>query len=380
MIQKIKVEGYQSLKSVELELGRFTVILGESNVGKSAMLRAVKALVENQTGLEDFLTIGMKVCRVELSMDSGNDDVLGVVWEKKKSGTQYHIHSTASQSLDKFGKGVGVPVEVINVLKMERIEFAPGTKFAPNFHDQFSTPFLLEETGGRVAKMLGEMSGVNLLYRANAEANVRAKRQMQKAAELTIALEKQKTQLAAYEFIRVKGPRLQEAKAFLVGVEQSASEVEKMARCFMEFARWQSASVLAHYTVDTLKPVLAASPSLTVAESIMQEIKRMKEVQLSWLKAAVSSKDNRKAIVKLSDLRSVSFVAIGDEADVVFMMRKTGDAWLNATHAVGVCQRFLKELQTKKERATSVLLALEKDLKVCPYCGHPLHKEGETCQ
>ena len=374
MIRKVRVEGYQSLKDVEVTFGRFTVILGESNVGKSALLRAIKAVVENQTGL-DFLTTGAKVCRVEMSLDAG-EDVIGVVWEKRKSGTQYSLHT---QAIEKFGKGVGVPVEIINALKLERIEFAAGIKFSPNFHDQFSTPFLLEETGGRVAKMLGEMSGVNLLYRATAEANVRAKRNSQKAEDYAYALEKLRTALQGYEFIRTKGPALQEAKKQLGTVEAEAKELLGMVKTASSYQTWIHMVDEAEGEALSLAPIKEAEIPLARAEAGMPEIKRGKEVLVSWLKAAVAAKDARKVIQKMEPLAEVDFGTIEEDADTVFLMRKTRDAWDNSRVAAQLCEQYVSEHRAAVKKSETALHALEKELKVCPYCGQPLHKKGESC-
>lgn len=42
--QSIRVQGFQSLYDVSLDLGGFTVIVGPSSSGKSAFIRSVKAV------------------------------------------------------------------------------------------------------------------------------------------------------------------------------------------------------------------------------------------------------------------------------------------------------------------------------------------------
>ena len=45
MIKAVQVKGYQSLYDIKVELGMFTVIYGESDVGKSAFYRALRGLI-----------------------------------------------------------------------------------------------------------------------------------------------------------------------------------------------------------------------------------------------------------------------------------------------------------------------------------------------
>ena len=47
MIERVHIQGFQSLADVDLELGGFTVIQGKSNSGKSAFIRALRAVVTN---------------------------------------------------------------------------------------------------------------------------------------------------------------------------------------------------------------------------------------------------------------------------------------------------------------------------------------------
>lgn len=376
MIRKIKVEGYQSLKSAEIELGKFTVILGESNVGKSALLRSVKAVVENQTGLDDFLTVGMKSCRVELTLQRG-EEMIGVIWEKTKKGTQYTIHT--KEASEKLGKGVGVPVEVQNALRMERIDFAQGIRYTPNFHDQFSTPFLLEESGSRVAKMLGEMSGVNLLYRAIAEANVRAKRNGQKANDQATSLEKLSAKLKEYEFIRVKGPKLQEAKQLLAGVEGDAKALSRMQQVYSDWAMWQQASDKAHVLQSSLAPILTIPVPLEEATVGLNDTRIMRDRLVAWLKAAVYARDCGIAKEKISKLKGVVWEPIEEAAEHVFLMRKARDSWAEAGASQAVARGYVLSQTNEVVQTKGRLDILVTKLKVCPFCGHMMHKEGETC-
>ena len=50
MLERIEVKDYQSLADVDIPFGRFTVIVGPSGNGKSALIRALKALCFNQVG------------------------------------------------------------------------------------------------------------------------------------------------------------------------------------------------------------------------------------------------------------------------------------------------------------------------------------------
>lgn len=167
MISQIHVKDFQSLRDVSIELGKFTVIVGESGTGKSAFIRAVLKMSRNDavsgtSSGEDWSHLPPAAKNAEVSMLV--DDHL-VQWVKGKDN-KYLIDG---ETLNKVGKGC--PDEVQDILRMREITFDGIDRYHLNFAQQFDLPFLLSDTGSRVAKILGEITNVNVLYAANREAN-----------------------------------------------------------------------------------------------------------------------------------------------------------------------------------------------------------------
>lgn len=167
MLDHIHVQGFQSLRAVDIDLGRFTVILGESGTGKSAFIRSVLKMVRNDavsgtSGGETWshLPPSTANAEVELSVDAHK-----VRWVKGRDN-KYVVDGAP---LLKVGKGC--PDEVQDVLKMRELSFDGADKYHLNFSQQFDMPFLLDDSGSKVAKILGEITNVNILYAANRQAN-----------------------------------------------------------------------------------------------------------------------------------------------------------------------------------------------------------------
>ena len=49
-LQRVKIENFRGIKSLELELGELTVLIGENNTGKSTVLEALKVLIDRSRG------------------------------------------------------------------------------------------------------------------------------------------------------------------------------------------------------------------------------------------------------------------------------------------------------------------------------------------
>ncbi|AYO30533.1 hypothetical protein D2962_07770 [Biomaibacter acetigenes] len=71
-IKSIKLVNFQSHKNTEISLDEgLTVILGPTDQGKSAIIRALKWVLYNEPRGTDFITVGCKYCRVTLEMSNG---------------------------------------------------------------------------------------------------------------------------------------------------------------------------------------------------------------------------------------------------------------------------------------------------------------------
>lgn len=185
MLTKIRIIDFQSLHDVDLELGRFTVIVGPSDVGKSAVIRAIHSAVVNRSG-QDFIRSGTTESKVALVFEDGV-----LAWLKGGSTT----YKLGKKNFEKPGRTV--PEEVANFLRLGDIQVG-DEKLNPNIHGQFQPPFLVTSSPGTRARLIGEMSGINTLYLAIAESNRRGQASKRLQTTRIGDLEKSKEELRGY--------------------------------------------------------------------------------------------------------------------------------------------------------------------------------------
>lgn len=116
---KILVRNFQSLYSAGLEVSGLTVVTGPSDMGKSALVRAVEAALFHRSG-DEFVSEGELCSEVYLGWEG--DDPFSLVWkkgwkmvpgrleEKKESINEFIVNGV---SLKKVGRSQ--PVEVANL-------------------------------------------------------------------------------------------------------------------------------------------------------------------------------------------------------------------------------------------------------------------------
>jgi len=183
LITNLKIRNYQSIRRADLELGQFTILIGESDIGKSAVIRAIEALVINRPG-KDFISHGQKSTGVSIQFE---DHVSPVSWIKTASST----YKVDDLEFEKTGRTV--PEEISAIVRLGSIDVG-SVNFNVNIHKQMDLPYLVMESGPSRAKVLGELSGVNTIFLAIQEVRkleLNAKRlQSTRLSDLEIAKEK----------------------------------------------------------------------------------------------------------------------------------------------------------------------------------------------
>ncbi len=161
-IDRLQVTDFQSLAKADISLGKFTVIVGPSNSGKSALLRALKAVVRNVNS-PSSVRAGKGAFTSAITFDKTTVSI-----ERGKSQSTYRV-ILPDGSEDLFTKsGRAVPEEIQGLMKLPDPDGPDLT-----FSSQIDPPFLLSETGSTVAKVLGDLTNVSRLHAAAREANRR---------------------------------------------------------------------------------------------------------------------------------------------------------------------------------------------------------------
>lgn len=154
---KVSVKDFQIVKSASLEfVPGLTVILGESNNGKSALFRAIKSCIYNEPGTTN-VRMGCKNYMVGIE-HKGHKVIL-----QKGENSLYLIDG---QQYNKIGR-VQVP-EVANALGITALNINDTTEKI-NFWDQMEKPFLLDRNSSDLFRFIvdsGEDDNLNTTLRS----------------------------------------------------------------------------------------------------------------------------------------------------------------------------------------------------------------------
>lgn len=168
VITKVRIQNFQSLRDVTISFNKYTnVLVGESDVGKSAVIRALRMVLENEVPSDDFVFLGEKDASVEVWFDSGDK-----ITRVKGKSNIYELHRKGEQKPKRFESfGKEIPRQVQEVIGFAPLDIGGAKGYSINFHKQTDPPFLLGELGSIKAKFIGQLSDLLLMDQVIADVN-----------------------------------------------------------------------------------------------------------------------------------------------------------------------------------------------------------------
>ena len=186
-----------------------TVLVGTSDHGKSAIIRALYWVAFNRPAGDEFRSFGSKLTKVEVVTD-----VAKITREKGDKLNRYTLEALKDGSKLHFnGFGQSVPEEIKQALNLKDI----------NFKTQFDDNFLLPPiSSGEVARQINQFVDLDVIDRAL--ANISAEYR-----NLNNQIEEHKTDAKALnEEIETKYANLENAENDLVKLEKVRVKLEKV--------------------------------------------------------------------------------------------------------------------------------------------------------
>ena len=165
MITKIKIKNFETWIDQEFDLcPGLNILSGESDQGKSGIIRAIKWNSFNRPQGDDFRNDTLTDKKESVSVSITYSDDTSIIRTKNNSGKNNYI-------IEKDGKEIktltalrtDVPQEIFDISKTKAV----------NIQGQHPTEqyFLLAETPGQVAKEFNKVSGLTIMDKAMYEIN-----------------------------------------------------------------------------------------------------------------------------------------------------------------------------------------------------------------
>ena len=194
MIKKIHLENFMAHKATKIELAPgVTVITGPNNIGKSAIVEAIRYLVYNPAP-KNVIRHGAKKAVVQLELDSGES----ITWQRQDKSASYAIDQPGHQTEEYHKIGRDVPEDVRKLLCLDQVEIE-NDKIDIHLGNQRQPIFLLDKPGSHAAGFFAASTEADYLLKMQQLLKVKIDQAKRDEKNLLLELKDLAQQLAYYE-------------------------------------------------------------------------------------------------------------------------------------------------------------------------------------
>lgn len=351
MLKKIVLENFQSHKHSELELDPgVNVIVGPSDSGKTAIIRALRWLVWNRPLGEAFIQHGSKYCKVEIEIERSK-----IVREKeRKNGKNVYL-------LDEIcfnAVGTEPPEEVRNFLNLQEI----------NISQQFDQPFLLSNSPGEVAQHFNKVARLDMIDIGMKRVSQWIRKIQQDISNRESQIKKLETQLLEYDYLPSLEGRIQSLEQMQNEVAVKVNQKDKIEELYESLSQVdEEITKLTKITIFEKK-----------IDNILQNITEKKQKQenlISIKQLCQKLSDIEKQLLEQNNLVNLEkqINEILSKIDLKKELENQKDKLQNLISNLSQTEQLLnKQTKTIKQLEETFYSSFPDD--ICPLCGQKIKR------
>ncbi len=159
---EVEIENFQSIRQVSISIDGFTALEGRSNLGKSAIVRAIRCALTGAVGTDfvrhregcERVTRGRKECKCQSTVRI-KTPVMALTWEKGDAVNRYTMTRPGEEPQVYDSVFRGTPDFLLPEFQKIRIGDTPQLL---QISEQFNPIFLLDQSGPAVADVLSDVA------------------------------------------------------------------------------------------------------------------------------------------------------------------------------------------------------------------------------
>lgn len=249
MFERLLIQNFQAHSKLRVTFSKtVTCIVGPSDVGKSAIIRALRWVCHNMPTGDAFIQHGTKGASVQLIVDGRK-----LARRRSANGTT-NTYSLDNQTFKAFGRDVPEPVaQLVNMSDL-------------CWQDQHAGPYWFSETAGEISRQLNAIVNLDIIDRT--------------IANTTKAVHRARTRLEVAGEELTTAKKEYDALAYVEGMDEALKVVEAT------YEQWQTAAiataVLRAAVAEGIKcrdRTTNATAAATAADSVVTAGRRAVRVQ-----------------------------------------------------------------------------------------------------
>ena len=286
MIEKIEIHNFQSHKATVLELdAKVNTLQGNSDCGKSAVLRALQWLIFNPAGdyfISDWARKGKtQTASCEVIVYANGHKI---VRRRDKDFNGYYLDDEMFEATRNT-----VPKKISDILNMGEV----------NVQRQLDPPFLLSMSAGEVSRYINNLVNLTRIDTWTSAANSRERKLRQDADAAFERVENARTKVDSYSFL----PRLEELSDTIGSLEAHGSDVGALYADLSETLSKHAAEVSMLGSLPDVDRLIALTSELGTAMARTSEL----QVEVDYIDPTLS--EHGRQVAKLESLPDIDRVS-----------------------------------------------------------------------
>ena len=271
-IKRINIIGFQSHNKTFLEpapAGQLTVIVGPSDSGKTAVIRALRWLFYNLPQGADFIRVGSNHAQITVDYASGQQ----VTRARSRKGFNRYEIAAEGKDPDRFeGFGTAVPLEVQEITGVRPVQIG-DMEMCLNLAEQLDGPFLGKSVSAPAkAKVLGKLAGTEEVDYAAKGVGTDIYRARQDEKRLADEVTRLRDELKQYDYLPELAERIAQVKTLLGNVKEAVERKRQLKKLLEE----RNENIKAQNTVEAQRlklshTILQVEPLLTGVEQQLNQ-------------------------------------------------------------------------------------------------------------
>jgi energy-coupling factor transporter ATP-binding protein EcfA2 len=347
---KIIIENFQAIAQASLEATGFTVIVGDSNVGKSSIIRFITGLLANKL---EVASIKQGAATSVGSLEYGGH-LYEVVRDKKT--VTYRVDGVVFSKLNRRAHPL-IGEHGLRVVKVADVELTPQW-----VDDQFSPLMLLSKsTPSTVAAgLVTQASRLDVI--ATAQKNGAAELRSSKIELGTRQADQEsfKTRLARYEGVE----SLREAVLILgTQLKRLKQDEQKKQGMILWKEQWR-------FLIEEEKTLQPLDQVLVPEAPDSGKVNSLKDVK-DWFRTWKRLDSQAKVLLKVGEILIPEGLESQQVTDVT-ELRRINQQWKDFKQQEALTQQELKVVCSAQEELIRHEKDVRRELKICPICGGKL--------
>lgn len=250
-LRRLLVENFQSHEHSEVIFGPgLNVVVGPSDFGKSALVRALRWLYYNEPRGANFIRVGARTCRVTVELDDGTRVTrLRSISGKKEN--QYILQRPGEEE-QVYVDLRETPLEIMQALDVRKVQVDERNSVELNLGGQLEGPFLLVENGAVRAKVIGQLGGVHILDWAQKSTGTDLRRLREEEGQLAAGIAGLESALGAYDHLPALEAGIGRIEEGVGRIEAIAADVDALSDLQRQWQEASAALAGAERVLDTL--------------------------------------------------------------------------------------------------------------------------------